>query len=80
MKLGWGKAMPKNPFVNAQTGYLTIENIAPGLQEQSHALLANPTLPKVHVNAPQSETERNIIDCVSRLVASVSIISEYARR
>jgi RNA recognition motif-containing protein len=74
MKLGWGKAMPKSTFSNAKIGYLNINNVSPGITETANALMMNPTLPKIYVEPPVDESERTIIDCVSRVVASVSTI------
>ena len=66
--------MPKNPFSNAKTKYLTINNVSPGITELANALMMDPYLPKIYVEPPVDEAERTIVDCVSRVVASVSTI------
>ena len=62
MKIGWGKAMPKSTPINGKIEYLTIANVAPGLQEISQALMMNPNIPKIYVETPQNDSERSIID------------------
>lgn len=71
MKLGWGKAMPNQGQAAINQNYLTINSVAPNIVEISRALLMNPNFPKIKVEAPENESVRSIIDCVSRLVASV---------
>lgn len=62
MKLGWGKAMPKYSQRDANTGYLNINNVAPNLTEIARALMMNPALPKIRVEAPAEESLKSIID------------------
>lgn len=72
MKLGWGKAMPKHSSGSGYAGLLTMSHIAPNLNEIAQGLIMNPTFPKIQVEPPEDESVRSVIDCVSRLVASVS--------
>lgn len=73
IRIGWGKAIPKNPMSHPLYNCLTINQVAPGLVEVARSLMMNHSLPKIYVQVPPDENVKSIIDMVSRLVSVVSI-------
>ena len=67
IKIGWGKAIPRNPMTNPQMHALSINQVAPGLTETARSLILNPNLVKIRIEPPRNESIRAIIDCVSRI-------------
>lgn len=72
IRVGWGKAIPKNPNSLPEYNALTINHVCPGILDTVHGLMMNPSLAKIHIVKPEDENIQNMIDLVSRLVSVVS--------